>query len=62
MRTIMYMHTGVHILHIAQQAGAVEYSNCISVEGNEPRTSVLVMTLNNLMVRPLILIPQFLCL
>ena len=36
---------------VAQSAGAVEYTDCISVEGYEPLTSVLDMTLNSLMVR-----------
>ncbi len=33
---------------IAQLAGAVEYTNCISTDGKTPPTSVLDMTLNNL--------------
>ena len=37
---------------LAQLAGAVEYTNCTSSEGYDPPpTSVLDMTLNNLMVR-----------
>ena len=36
---------------IAQSAGAVEYTDCISSEGKKSITSVLDMTLNNLMVR-----------
>ena len=36
----------------AQLAGAVEYTDCITAEGyGRPPTSVLDMTLNNLMVR-----------
>ena len=37
---------------IAQLAGAVEYTDCFSAEGKNPPspTSVLDMTLNNLMV------------
>ena len=37
---------------IAQLAGAVEYIDCISVEGEDtPQKRVLDMILNNLMVR-----------
>ena len=38
---------------LAQSAGAEEYTDCASAEGKEtpPPTSVLDMTLNNLMVR-----------
>ena len=38
--------------NIAQSAGAVEYPDCFSADGQDcPLTSVLDMTLNNLMVR-----------
>ena len=38
--------------NIAQSAGAVDYTNCFSAGGKTPHpTSVLDMTLNNLMVR-----------
>ena len=40
-----------HVDRIAQSAGAVEYTDCTSAEGQEPPTSVLYMTLNNLMGR-----------
>ena len=36
---------------IAQSARAVEYHDCFSAEREDPPKSVLVMTLNNLMVR-----------
>ena len=42
------------LIVIARLAGAVEYTNCTSTEGKTPHphpTSVLHMTLNNLMVR-----------
>ena len=35
----------------ALSAGAVEYTNCFSAKGKTPSTSILDMTLNNLMVR-----------
>ncbi len=35
----------------AQSAGAVEYTDCFSARGNTPTTSVVDMTLNNLMTR-----------
>ena len=39
-------------INLAQSAGAVEYTNCTSARGKTPSpTSVLDMTLNNLMVR-----------
>ena len=48
------LHLGDHIRNnqniIAQSAGAVEYTDCFSAEGYPP-TSVLDMTLNNLMVK-----------
>ena len=38
--------------YLAQLAGAVEYTDCISAKGLPPfPTSLLDMTLNNLMVR-----------
>ena len=37
--------------NFAQLAGAVEYIDCTSADGNPPPTSVLDMTLNNLIVR-----------
>ena len=55
--TILYsfmdvpVHTHIHIIYIAQSAGVVEYTDCFSAEGKPPPTSVLDMTLNNLMVR-----------
>ena len=37
---------------VAQSTGAVEYTDCFSAEGiDPPTTSVLDMTLNNLMVK-----------
>ena len=49
------MNSGVltSLLLLAQLAGAVEYTDCFSAEGVRPPppTSVLDMTLNNLMVR-----------
>ena len=45
-------HTNFSLRFFAQSAGAVEYTDCFSAEGKTlPTTSVLVMTLNNLMVR-----------
>ena len=38
-------------MQLAQSAGAVEYTLYTHVEGQDPPVSVLVMTLNNLMVR-----------
>ena len=38
-------------LQIAQSAGTVEYTDCYSAEKYPPLMSVLIMTLNNLMVR-----------
>ena len=47
------LHTiNLSINQLAQSAGAVEYTDCFSAEGYDPPpTSVLDMTLNNLMVR-----------
>ena len=50
------LHSLLYILfflyHIAQLAGAVEYTDCTSAEGQDPPPmSVLDMTLNSLMVR-----------
>ena len=36
---------------VSQKAGAVEYTNCTSVDGYDPAMSALDMTLNNQMVR-----------
>ena len=36
---------------LAQSAGAIEYTDCTSVEGQDPPTIVQDMTLNNVMVR-----------
>ena len=36
---------------MAQSAGAVEYTDCISAKGKTLPMSVLDMTLNNVMVR-----------
>ena len=42
----------IYKMFIAQSAGVVEYTNCTSAEGvTLPTTSVLDVTLNNLMVR-----------
>ena len=40
-------------MNIAQSAGAIEYTDCTSAEGQDPPPpmSVLYMTLNNLMMR-----------
>ena len=39
-------------LNLAQLAGAVKYTDCISTEGQDPPPmSVLIMTVNNLRVR-----------
>ena len=40
-----------HFFFFAQSAGAVEYTDGFSAEGYPPTTSVLIMTVNNLMVR-----------
>ena len=38
-------------VYLAQSAGTIEYTNCISAEGKTPPISVLDITLSNLMVR-----------
>ena len=40
----------VYIISVAQSVGAVEYTDCVSVEGYDPATIVLDMTVNNLML------------
>ena len=58
-RNLFYNYFGYNSGHlllqpksVAQSAGAVEYTDCTSAEGvRPPLTSVLDMTLNNLMVR-----------
>ena len=51
-----YIHSWMNLfvkdMNLAQSAGAVECTDCTSAEGKDPpSTSVLDMTLNNLMVR-----------
>ena len=45
----LYIYQALHV----QSAGAIEYTDCISAEGEDPPppTSVVDMTLNNLLVR-----------
>ena len=41
-----------HVRALTQEAGAVEYTDCTSALGQpSPQTSVLIITLNNMMVR-----------
>ena len=44
-------HTPTNKCSLAKSPGRVEYTDCFSTEGKTPPTSVLDMTLNNLMVR-----------
>ena len=52
MNDFIYIYIYIFIYGVvAQSAGAVEYTDCFFAEGKTPLTSVLDMTLNNLMVR-----------
>ena len=48
----MYFRTNIYIHTIAQSAGAIEYTDCISAERQDPLPTIVEdMTPNNLMMK-----------